>query len=112
MIDTSLDRPIDVIGEEGDVIVFPHLLLDGVVAPEQFELYRFGADEAIQSYGLKNGLRKDIGQLVLSHYMVLQLGYMGIKVVFCQDAETTIDMTSLDSLLEIATARKEKIFCI
>jgi len=108
MINTNLDRPVDVISDGEDIVVFPHLLLDGIIAPEQFELYRHGTDEALQSYGLKNGLRKDIGKLVLSHYMVLQLGYMGIKVVYCQDSETTIDITSLDSLLEIATTRKER----
>jgi len=109
MIDLNLDRPIDVISGDENTIIFPHLLLDGIVAPEQFEFesFRNGVDEPIQSYGLKNGLRKDIGNLVLSHYMVLQLGYMGISVVYYEDAETVIDMSSLESLLEIATARRE-----
>jgi len=107
MIDLNLDRPMDVISEEEDNMIFPHLILDGIVAPEQFEFYRKGIDEPMQSYGLKDGLRKDIGGLVLSHYMVLQLGYMGIKVTYYQDAKTSIDMSSLDSLLEIATTRRE-----
>jgi len=107
MIDLNLDRPMDIISEGEDVTVFPHILLTGITAYEQFELYRHGTDAPIQAYGLKNGLRKDIGCLVLSHFMVLQLGYTGIKVTYFQDAETEIDMTTLGSLLEIATTRTE-----
>ena len=106
MMDISLDRPIDIIEEYEELIIFPHLLLTGITVSEQFELYREGTDSPIQAYGLKDGSRKNIGKLVLSHYMVLQLKYMGIQVTYYPDADTAIDMTTLDSLLEIATIRR------
>jgi len=112
MINLKLDRPLDVISVREDAIIFPHILLSGITAYEQFEPYRRGRDSPIQAYGLKDGLRKDIGGLVLSHYMVLQLDYMGINVVYWQDADTMIDMTTLDSLLEIATTKKEGEECL
>lgn len=107
MMDLSLDQSIDSVSPNEDTVVYPHLLLDGIISPEQFEAYRIGIDQPIQAYGLKNGLRKDIGGLVLSHYMVLQLKYMGISVYFCSDEDTQVDLNTMESLFEIATPRKE-----
>lgn len=102
--------PIDDISSKDDEVPYPHLEIDGIILVQQVSRFVILEEDnqadllIIPAYGItKEGSLRFIGNMALTHTLILHLEYMGLTTKYIESEQIQSELTDEKHLVTLIT---------